>query len=441
MSSPQESLIHEAASLFRLVDSVDTFVAEHQSAYTYTEATEDFFRKIRELAMVTRQRVSEIVKRPAEKPAEIQHQYNDLIIEKDRWKILHTFIKPASDAHTLALPVALVRLAEKHLHSVVGNAAADLVPLLTRDLMYYQVSTLRDLDDLLFLELPYSQGPSFFMNLTIYHELGHYVFESTSHAQPLKIDLSRVMEDSFNAELGKHMKTGSLRTFAREVLDAWTREIFCDLFAIRFLGPAFTFALVDFLSLLGLMGEGTEVTFDHEHPATSLRFKEQIEQLKRDGWWETIANIPSDHVRLIRNLASKTDYEFVFRHESIPGFIEAFREIVPHIHPLVEAITPDPRNVAKDFAQRRVDIQACFLHGVVPSHLLMQGNTDSPLPVSIINGAYIFYLTSMPDLMAKLIDQEPSNLKQRCDLTAKLEGWTLKALEDHQLYVDQQKGH
>ena len=93
MSSPQESLIHEAASLFRLVDSVDTFVAEHQSAYSYTEATEDFFRKIRTLAMVTRQRVSEIVKRPAEKSAEIQHQYSDLIIEKDRWKILHTFIK------------------------------------------------------------------------------------------------------------------------------------------------------------------------------------------------------------------------------------------------------------------------------------------------------------------------------------------------------------
>jgi hypothetical protein len=70
----------------------------------------------------------------------------------------------------------------------------------------------------------------------------------------------------------------------------------------------------------------------------------------------------------------------------------------------------------------------------------MQGNADSPLPVSIINGAYIFYLTSMPDLMAKLIDQEPSDLKQRCDLTAKLEGWTLKALEDYQLYADKQKG-
>jgi hypothetical protein len=36
MSSPQESLIHEATPLFRLIDSIDKFVAEHQSSYTYT---------------------------------------------------------------------------------------------------------------------------------------------------------------------------------------------------------------------------------------------------------------------------------------------------------------------------------------------------------------------------------------------------------------------
>ena len=294
MPSPQESLIHEAASLFRLVDSVDRFVAEHQSEYTYTDATEHFFQKIRTLATITRRRVSEIVERPTENPVETYQQFSDLIIEKDRWKMLHTFIKPASDAHTLALPVALVRLAEEHLRLVESIPAAELVPLLTRDLMYYQVSTLRDLDELVFLELPYSQGPSFFMNLTIYHELGHHVFEALSHAQKPQAafsQLSNKMESAFGAELGETL-TSSTRTWAREVLDAWAREIFCDLFAIRFLGPAFTFALVDFLSLVGLMGEGTEVTFDEKHPAPSLRFTEQIEQLKRDGWWDTIASIP-----------------------------------------------------------------------------------------------------------------------------------------------------
>src|ERR1700681_3954553 len=110
MPSPQESLIHEATSLFRLVDPVDRFVAERQGAFTYTEETESFLRRVRTIAKATKQRVSDIVlQKPTEK-LEIQKQYSDLIIEKDRWKILHTYIKPASDAHTLALPVALVRL-------------------------------------------------------------------------------------------------------------------------------------------------------------------------------------------------------------------------------------------------------------------------------------------------------------------------------------------
>jgi len=46
----------------------------------------------------------------------------------------------------------------------------------------------------------------------------------------------------------------------------------------------------------------------------------------------------------------------------------------------------------------------------------------------------------MPNLMDRLIDQKPSDLSQRGDLVAKLEGWTLKALEDHQLYADRRKG-
>jgi hypothetical protein len=315
-------------------------------------------------------------------------------------------------AHTLALPVALVRLAAGHMRSVKGITATELVPLLTHELMYYHnLARLKDLDDLVFVELPYSQGPSFFTNLTIYHELGHFVFEKMSDPNtpdPAFSKLASVMDVSFNTKLGEHIKTPSTRTWARDVLKNWAREIFCDLFAIRFLGPAFSFALIDVLSLLGLMREGTEITFDDEHPAPALRFREQIEQLKRDGWWDTISSLSSDHILLVETLASKptSDYEFVYRHETIPGFVEAFLEIVPHLYPLVEAITPDPQQIAQDFRNRREDIEKCLLAGIVPSQLLKQGNSESPLPVSIINAAYSFYLTSMPDLMNRLIDQD-----------------------------------
>jgi hypothetical protein len=379
-------------------------------------------------------------------PQEANQQYSDLIIEKDRWKVLHTFIKPASDADTLVLPVPLIRLAAEHMRKVKGIASAELVTLLTHELNYFQDSTgLKELHDLIFVELPYSQGPSFFANLIIYHELGHYVFERLSETQPAEpsfTNLALVMEDAFESQLGKWLTTGSTIAWAKRVLNVWAREIFCDLFAVRFVGPAFTFALIDILSLLGLMREGAEVTFDEEHPASALRFKEQIDQLKRDDWWNTVASLESRHISLSSELASKpaSDYQFAFRHEEVPGFVEAFLQIAPNVYPLVEAITPSPQDAALDFRARRADVEACLLAGVVPSHLLQHGGRESPLPESIINASYTFYLTSMPNLMDRLIDQKPSDLSQRGDLVAKLEGWTLKALEDHQLYADRRKG-
>jgi len=84
-------------------------------------------------------------------PQEANQQYSDLIIEKDRWKVLHTFIKPASDADTLVLPVPLIRLAAEHMRKVKGIASAELVTLLTHELNYFQDSTgLKELHDLIF---------------------------------------------------------------------------------------------------------------------------------------------------------------------------------------------------------------------------------------------------------------------------------------------------
>jgi hypothetical protein len=446
MRSPQESLIHDAAALFQLVDSVDKFVAEHQSTYTYTDATEAFLSRVRTLATKTRQQVSDIVQRPVTTPAETRQQYSDLIIEKDRWRILHTYVKPASDAHTLVLPVALINLAARHLRLVRVGEVVKLVPLLTQQLMYFHnVTSLKDLDDFVFVELPYSQGPTFFTNLTIYHELGHYAFDRMSNAQSANqpfMQLAHAMEVSFDSKLGKQLPAGKNRDWAKRVLDSWALEIFCDLFAGRFLGPAFTFALIDVLSLLGLMQNGIEITFDEEHPAPAFRLREQVKQLKRDSWWDCVAHLDSEHVRLCERLVARplADYEFVLNQTGIPVFVETLDEIVPHIYQLIEAITPDPKAVAQDFERRRLDIEGCLLQGVVPSHLWKQGTAESPVPESIINAAYSFYLTAMPNLLNKLIDQERSELKKRSDLTGKLEGWTLKALEDYQIYTDVRKG-
>ena len=293
---------------------------------------------------------------------------------------------------------------------------------------------------MVFVEVPYSQGPNFFANLMIYHELGHYVFERLADAddrRPAFTLLVSAMDRAFGEKLGDSIKTPGTRAWAKRVLEAWTKEVFCDLFALRNLGPAFSFALIDFLSLLGLMGEDVEGKFDEDHPAPARRLREQQKCLQKGGWWTPVENLPSGHVSLMARLAGKTEpeYFFEFQETVIPAFIEAFLAIVPLIHELAVDLTPHSEAAAADFAQHAEKIDECLLHGVVPSSLLAENRASSPTPVSMINAAYCFHLTSLPKLMDRLEGQRADNLQQRMTWAEKLEAWTVKGVEDSQLLV------
>jgi hypothetical protein len=180
MQGSRDNLIHEAASLYRLVDSIERFVAEHENIFAYTDATQSFFSEVHKHARNTKESVSQITKKLLEAPdlSEPESRYKgELIIQKNRWKTLHTYIKPATDAHTLNVPEPLIEMATKHLRSIPGLETTAIVVLLTPHLMYYQTPQSHFPPHLVFVEIPYSQGPCFFTNLTIYHELGHYVFD------------------------------------------------------------------------------------------------------------------------------------------------------------------------------------------------------------------------------------------------------------------------
>jgi hypothetical protein len=186
------------------------------------------------------------------------------------------------------------------------------------------------------------------------------------------------------------------------------------------------------------MGEDVEGRFDEDHPALALRFREQQRCLHREGWWALIENLPSEHVSLVTRLASKSesDYFFEFNGKQVPAFpafIDAFLAIVPFIHELAADLAPHTRVAAADFAQHSDQIQECLLHGVVPSSLLAENNASSPTPVSMINAAYCFHLTSLPKLMDTLEGQRPNDLRQRMKWAEKLEAWTVKGVEDSQL--------
>ena len=58
MQSAPDRLIQEADSLFRLVESIDRFVAEHEGLYSYAEATRSLFQHVRTQAEQTRKLAS-----------------------------------------------------------------------------------------------------------------------------------------------------------------------------------------------------------------------------------------------------------------------------------------------------------------------------------------------------------------------------------------------
>jgi hypothetical protein len=136
MERVQDSLIHDATALFRFVDSIQAFIAEHEAQFTYNDATESFLHYLHSKIAETKEFVREVLAKAADSNVTDQH-HRELTIHKGRWQIRHTYIKPAADAHTLNIPTALIKLAEGDLREISQSEPIEVVVLLTPELMYF----------------------------------------------------------------------------------------------------------------------------------------------------------------------------------------------------------------------------------------------------------------------------------------------------------------
>jgi hypothetical protein len=352
-------------------------------------------------------------------------------------------VKPAADAHSLSTPDPLIRLAVNQLHRISVAKHAKIVVSLTSELGYFQKDTSSELfpPEIGFVEIPYSQGTSFFSNINIYHEIGHFVyqlFSKSSEASFNQLDVAMekaIKQQSSLLEFTPGRRAAERKARLKGILENWTKEVFCDLFAIRLIVPAFTFALIDLLWLVGLMGAGNETQFDEEHPSPALRLREQLAQLKKEGWWPRIRTLDIDHIKLISRL-SRIDRYAVAIDEEQPvreSLLSVFLSVLPAIERAVQKSTEHiPRGeLAKEAAAHHEDIEACLLNGTVPSKAV--GPDLLPGPVAIINTAYIFQLTKLGNLMDKLSDTDRNLPADRMKWRRKVEAWTMKALEDFEI--------
>lgn len=453
MPAGLEDLLHDAAVLHSFADFIEQYCGEQERSQRYVDASGDFFRYAERLARGIKQNLRDEVKRASRFPQRIATLRRNMLTLKNYLRLLHTIIKPAADAHTLSIPAPLVDLARDQLQHVQGMNGANLVILLTPQLMYLQrphthlKGQARQVQTFIpqptfpkklgFIELPYSQGPSFFTNLALYHEIGHFVYEelSTLHGPNTYLAaLNSAMAGCLKKAFRRPPKDPKIRAVAEKIVGSWTQEIFCDLFAIRLAGPAFSFALVEILGMLGFLSPETRVKFDEEHPASACRFAQHVSLLREDSWWEAIADIEPEQKTLLNKLANipRSEYTFYVDEDFGPkGLMNAFLDsVVPAIRKVIRKITPAPTEAVKQFKQSRPSIENCLWAGVVP-HTKAPSPTD---PVSIINTAFCFYLTSLPKLLTKFEGSKAKNNVDKHSLwTGRLENWTRKAIEDSQI--------
>jgi hypothetical protein len=88
--------------------------------------------------------------------------------------------------------------------------------------------------------IPYSQSSSLFLNVALSHEMGHFAFQERDEAAKL----SPAVVKAIQASAGSTLPPLDLAWCKGRVL-RWCEEVYCDLFALSLVGPAFSFSFIE----------------------------------------------------------------------------------------------------------------------------------------------------------------------------------------------------
>jgi hypothetical protein len=369
------------------------------------------------------------------------------------WELLHTFIKPVLDADNLKVPYPLVQFLTEHIGRLgpVGNPR--FVIEISPELNYFQhqhtdlrkaLGYLQSIvggppveSKLGFLALPCSQSKGLFMNCLLYHEVGHYLAEETGLLSPEELeDLRNELKGSFQ----------QYTYWAVSTIQTLMEELFADLVAVKLLGLAYTLSYMELLRLVTDLSQDQLRTFSMDHPADTLRFREQLKILKRDGW-ERHATVLPQWAHLIQISETGTsEYSVPPDCRNDPETSQVWKLLIDRlcnsrwievIHGKVDTLLTERDNPVEFFTDYGNGVRECLAHGVVPSR--EQGGS-MPHPLGIINGGIFFLLSSMDDLYSVVRGGPKGAVAKRAFLESRVEMWCLKAIEDWLVRKRQDKG-
>jgi hypothetical protein len=294
---------HDAASLQRFVDSIASSCQRDEEYPCYEEASKKFFKYIHLLGEATKNYLAQFVSSldpnlASSDPQDFYSQTQVIRTLRHSWFELHQLVKPALDADTLHVPYPLVRALTSRFRLIAGFDHAEFAVLHSTELNYFQMraSYMRNFaaeiaaivpaappfPQLGIVAIPYSQSSSLFLNVALAHEMGHFAFQERDEASKL----SPVVVGAIQAAAGRALLPLELAWCKDRVL-RWCEEVYCDLFALSLIGPAFSFSFIELFAYSRLApnlsrGGSTTApiasvaTFVDSHPAAAYRLGEHV---------------------------------------------------------------------------------------------------------------------------------------------------------------------
>jgi hypothetical protein len=453
-------VVHDAASLFRFVDTIQRFCNVGKGYPQYLSASRNFLVFVQQLADSTKRYLSDFPSRLPPDPKNYPVYRQELFTLRAGWSEIHRRVKPIADADTLHVPSALINSLLNRLQKIPRFANTQLAVMHTEWLNYLQVvasrirSTADDIAtlvganpfprDLGLVGIPYSQSESVLLNCVIAHEIGHFVFgelrlesKLSSEARTILTSVFQPVANRLRPDDRKRMPT---------LFAGWTEELFCDLFAVRLIGPCYTYAYVEIFDLANILhadatlnkyAAGLSLMFNDSHPADLYRIRQQTALIERLGWWKEIGHSQSNATKVLGHSAKLNAIDFSF-----PSLKHVEKEVLTALDQLAHKIATEVEESlsgldsgVSEYSRLKKTVREYFLHGVVPSVISdpKSGSKESPDAVTILNVAYQLYLDDLSELLNRIQNQDASSVADRTRWTQSLEAWTLKALDDLEL--------
>lgn len=393
---------HDAASLHRFVDSIASSCQRNEDYPCYEGASEKFFNYIYSLGDSTKRYLAQFVSSldpnlSSTDPQDFYSQTQVIRTLRNCWFELHQLVKPALDADTLHVPYPLVRALTSRFRLITGFDRAEFAVLHSTELNYFQMraSYMREraaeiaaivpsappFPELGIVAIPYSQSSSLFLNVALAHEMGHFAFQEHDEASKLGPAVLRAIQTA----AGRVLLPIELAWCKDRVL-RWCEEVYCDLFALSLIGPAFSFSFIELFAYSRLAPNLTpggtttapiasEATFRDTHPATAYRLGEHVRFLQDAdiGWWHKIEGSSSHYVRLLLDAAALplTTYNFVAQYK--PGLeklaLDAFLATANDLSATVKATfagVPSEADLFRDQCQLIQEYLSCGRGSIAP---------------------------------------------------------------------------